>query len=173
MVFVNPQTILDQLDLKEDMIGVEFGCGTGHFSILLAKKLKNGLVYGIDILEERLETLKNQAELEGVSNVREILGNIEKIGGSKLQDNYADIVLIPNVLFENEEKSKIIEEAKRITKKGGRILILDWIPATPFSPKQGTIEKEKVKEIAKNLGLFFEKEIPAGKYHYCLLFQKL
>jgi ubiquinone/menaquinone biosynthesis C-methylase UbiE len=172
MLFINPEKILEGLDLKEDMIAVEFGCGTGIFSLLLAKKLKRGQVYGIDILEEKLDALKARKEIEGVSNLFEILGNVEAIGGSKLQDNFADLVLIPNVLFENDDKKTIIQEAKRITKEKGTILILDWIPNSPLGPKEGTISKEDVKKLAEEVGLEFEKEIPAGKYHYCLLFKK-
>lgn len=170
--FVNPEKILDQLDLREDMIASEFGCGLGIFSIALAKRLKKGKVYGIDILEEKLSAFKERASLEGVSNVEAILANVEKIGGSKLKDNFLDLVLIPNVLFQNEDKKVIIEEAKRITKVGGEILILDWKKESPIGPKEGRISAEEVKEIASSLGLKFKKEIEAGSHHYCLLFTK-
>lgn len=172
MDFVNPEKILDQLDLKENMTACEFGCGLGIFSVALAKRLKKGKVYGLDILEEKLSVFKERAQLEGVSNVETILANVEKIGGSTLSDNSIDLVLIPNVLFENEDKKVIIEEAKRITKPGGEILILDWKKESPLGPKEGRISAEEVKEIANQLNLKFEKEIGAGDYHYCLVFTK-
>lgn len=171
-MFINPEKILDQLELREDMTACEFGCGSGIFSIALAKRLKKGKVYGLDILEEKLSAFKNRAQIEGVSNIETILTNIEKIGGSTLPDNSLDLVLIPNVLFQNEDKRVIIEEAKRITKPGGEVLILDWKKESPLGPKQGRISAEKAKEIANQLNLKFEKEIEAGDYHYCLVFTK-
>jgi len=172
MDFINPEKILDQLELREDMTACEFGCGSGIFSIALAKRLKKGRVYGLDILEEKLSAFKSRAQLEGVSNVETILADIEKIGGSKLGDNSLDLVLIPNVLFENEDKRVIIEEAKRITRPRGEILILDWKKKSPLGPKKGRISAEEVKTIASSLNLTFKKEIEAGEYHYCLLFTK-
>jgi len=172
MGFINPEKILNQLDLKEDMTACEFGCGSGIFSIALAKRLKEGKVYGLDILEEKLEAFKELALSQGVSNIKTILANVEKIGGSKLGDNSLDLVLIPNVLFENEDKRVIIEEAKRITKLGGEILILDWKKESPLGPKEGRISAKDVKEIATSLDLKFKKEIEVGSYHYCLIFTK-
>jgi len=170
--FINPEKILDQLDLKEDTTVCEFGCGSGVFSIALAKRLKKGRVYALDILEEKLSALKNRAQIEGVSNIETILANVEKIGGSKLGDSSLDLVLIPNVLFQNEDKKVIIEEAKRITKLGGEILILDWKKESPLGPKEGRISAKDVKEIATSLDLKFKKEIEVGSYHYCLIFTK-
>lgn len=172
MEFINPEKILDQLDLKEDMIACEFGCGSGIFSIALAKRLKKGKVYGLDILEEKLLVFKERASLEGISNIETILTNIEKIGGSKLGDNSLDLVLVPNVLFQNEDKRVIIEEVKRITKPGGEILILDWKKESPLGPKEERISANKVKEMATSLDLKFKKEIEAGSHHYCLVFTK-
>ena len=171
--FINPEKILDQLDLKENITVCEFGCGSGMFSISLAKRLKQGKVYGLDILEEKLEALKTRVSLENLLNIEIVLSNIEEIGGSTLSDNSIDLVLIPNVLFQNENKKIIIEEAKRITKKGGEILIVDWKKEIPSGPKEGTISIKEVKEIAEILNLKFKKEIEAGIYHYCLVFTKI
>ncbi len=170
--FIDPEKILDQLDLKEDMTACEFGCGSGIFSIALAKRLKKGKVYGLDILEEKLSAFKERVLLEGVSNIEAILANVEKIGGSKFGDNLLDLVLIPNMLFQNEDKKVIIEEAKRITKLGGEVLIVEWKKESPLGPKEGRISAKEVKEIAILLDLKFKKEIEAGNHHYCLVFTK-
>ena len=71
--FIDPENILDQLQLKPDMVAAEFGCGSGGFLIPLAKRLEDGLVYGIDIQEAPLSSLKSRAMLENVGNIRIIL----------------------------------------------------------------------------------------------------
>lgn len=171
-MFVNPEKILDQLNLKDNLTACEFGCGSGVFTISIAKRLKNGRVFAIDILEEKITALKSKISFENLTNIDLILGNIEKIGGSNLESESVDIVFIPNVLFQNEDKKTPIEEAKRIVKKGGKIVIIDWQKNAPLGPKEGKISAEKVKEIAESIGLEFERELESGLYHYGLVFRK-
>lgn len=172
--FVNPYEVLSQLDLKEDMTAADFGCGSGGWTLPLAKKLKEGTVYAIDILDEPLSALKGKAQSERIFNLRPVRGNIEKERGSQLPDNSVDLVLMNNLLFQITDKKTVLGEAKRVLKKGGKILIVDWVSG---NASVGPSEKEKVspdavKEIIGELGLKLEKEIKAGVYHYGLLFKK-
>ena len=109
---------------------------------------------------------------EHVGNIYTVLANLEIPGGSKLEDNLLDIVLIPNVLFQAEDKYGMISEGARILKKGGQLLIVDWFKEGPFSPREGMIKPEEVKVMAQKLGLEFKKEWMAGDFHYALLFIK-
>lgn len=170
--FLDPNKILDQLDLQEDMLAAEFGCGSGIFAILLAKKLKKGRVYGIDIQEEPLSALQSKAAQAKVFNVETLRCDLEKEEGSGLRDNYLNLVLIPNLLFQAKNKSAIIKEAKRVVKSGGKILVIDWRPGAAFGPKEERIHPQEIKEIAEELGLNLEKEFEAGSYHYGLIFAK-
>ena len=170
--FINPEEILNKIDLKEDLLACEFWCGSGIFGISLAKKLKGGKVYGLDIQEDKLSVLKNYVLLENLSNIETIICDLEVPRGSTLQGNYLDLVLIPNVLFQSKKESAIIEEAKRVLKPGGQLLILDWTKESSFGPKQGRITAGKVKKMAEKLDFKLKKEISAGNYHYGLLFIK-
>ncbi|HDZ54761.1 MAG TPA: SAM-dependent methyltransferase [Candidatus Nealsonbacteria bacterium] len=170
--FLKPEEILKQLNLKEEMTAVDFGSGSGGWAIPLAKILKEGEVYAIDVLEEPLSALKGKANLSNISNIKTIRADIERDKGSGLKDNSLDLVLITNLLFQIEEKEKVVKEAKRVVKKEGKILIVDWKVDSSFGPKEGKISAEAVKKIAKELGLQFKKEIGAGGYHYGLLFEK-
>lgn len=171
--FLNPNKVLDQLELHEDMVVAEFGCGAGGFTIPLAKRLKEGRAYALDVQEEPLSALKSKAELEGVINIKTIRCDLEKQGGSGLPDDFLDMVLVPNILFQTKDKEAVINEAKRILKQKGKILIIDWLPKVALGSKKGRISAEEVKKIAEKLGLEFEKEFEAGSYHYGLLFKKI
>lgn len=170
--FLNPEEILDKLKLKKDMVAAEFGSGSGGFSISLAKRLEDGLVYGLDIQQAPLSALKSRAQLENVLNVKVIRCDLEKPRGSTLPDFSLDLVLIPNVLFQVEDKSAIISEAERILKKRGKLLIVDWLPEAAQGPVEGRISVEEVKKIAGKAGFKLKKEFKAGAYHYGLIFTK-
>jgi len=170
--FLNPEEILNQLDLKEDMVAADFGSGSGGWAIPLAKILKEGTIYAIDILEEPLSALKGKAGISNISNIETIRADLEKDKGSGLKDISLDLVLITNLIFQDEEKEKVLKEAKRVLKKEGKILVVDWKVDSSLGPKEGKISAEEVKKIAKGLNLKIDKEIPAGAYHYALIFKK-
>lgn len=170
--FVNPQEVLNQLELEGNMIAADFGSGSGGWAIPLAKRLKFGKVYAIDILEEPLSALKNKSEAEKVYNIETIRSNVEVKKGSKLPDSSCNLVLITNLLFQVEDKRVIIEEAKRVLRKKGKILVVDWLPEASQGPKKGRVPPKEVKRIAEDLNLKLEKEFQAGLFHYALVFTK-
>jgi len=170
--FLNPDKILDELDLKENMTVAEFGCGTGNFTLALAKKIKQGRIYSLDIQEEKLSALKNKALLENFNNVIAIHCDLEAENGSTLHKNSVNTVLIPNLLFQTEDKNAIIKESKRVLKQGGQLLIVDWLKSSFLSPKQGIIYPEEIKKIAREIEFDFKKEFSAGEHHFGLLFNK-
>src|SRR4030042_3646299 len=170
--FLNPEEILKQLDLKSEMTAADFGSGSGGWAIPLAKILKEGQVFAIDVLEEPLSALRGKAGISNISNIEAIRADLEIDNSSGLKDNSLDLILITNLLFQVEEKEKILEEAKRTLKKDGKILVVDWKESSTLGPKEGKISAEEIKKIAKDLGLKLDREIPAGDYHYGLVFTK-
>src|SRR4030042_535276 len=170
--FLDPEKVLDQLELHSDMVAAEFCCGSGGFLIPLAKRLEDGLVYGIDILEAPLSALKSRSLLENVVNIRLIRSNLEKPRGSTLTDFSLDLVFVPNVLFQIDNKNGIINEAYRILKPNGKLIIIDWLPQAANGPETGRIAPKEVKEMARENKFQLEKEFQTGKYHYCLVFKK-
>lgn len=170
--FLKVEDILKELNLKEDMIAAEFGCGAGHFTIALADMLKKGRVYALDIQEEKLSALRGKLSVGKINNVSTILCNLEANKGSTLPDNAVDIVLIPNVLFQAENKNAMMSEARRILKPGGELLIVDWLKLTPAHPRAQVVTPEEVKKIGSSLELSCKKEFQTGDYHFALLFVK-
>ena len=168
--FLNPSEILNQLELQGDMTAADFGSGSGGWVIPLAKKLEDGHVYAIDVLPEPLSALKSRAQFEKILNIETILADVEK--GVKILDDSCDLVLMTNLLFECEDKKKVMAEGKRVLRKEGKILVVDWKINAPLGPKEGRVSADEVKKIAQDLNLKLEKEFLAGAYHYGLVFIK-
>jgi ubiquinone/menaquinone biosynthesis C-methylase UbiE len=170
--FLSPQEFINSLNLKNDLMAADFGCGSGGFAIPLAKKLQKGFVWALDIQEEPLSALKGNAKLEGVSNIKTILCDLEEPKGSGLADQTMDLVLIINLFFQTKNKLAVLKEAKRVLKPKGRVIIVDWKPDAPFGPDRGRVGPEEIEKLAKKIDFKKIKEIRAGSYHWALIFEK-
>ena len=168
--FLNPNEVLKKLRLRKNMIAADFGCGSGGWTIPLAKILAEGKVYAIDILEEPLSALRAKVKIERLFNVETRKANAEK--GVLLLSNSCNLVLMTNLLFECENKKAVLEEAKRILKPAGKILVVDWLKDNPLTPEIEWLDFEEIKKIAEELNLKLEKEFEAGAYHQGLLLTK-
>lgn len=170
-LFLDPQKILDKIELRRDMIICDFGCGAGGWVIPLARVIKKGKIYAVDIQEEMLSALESQANVERIFNIETILCDLEKIQ-LKLEDNTVDLVLMTNLLFQLDDKKQVFQEGERILKNGGKVLVVDWKKKSSLGPREGRITPAEIKKLAKEVGLELDKEFEAGDYHFGLLFTK-
>lgn len=164
--FLNPFKVLGIIGFKSDTIAADFGCSSGGFTIPLAKKLKHGFVYALDIQKEPLSFLKGVANHENINNILTMQCNLEEPKGSKLKDSSLDFVVLANVLFQVKKRSAIISEAARVLKNNRRLLVIDW---HRFGPKN-KVSPEKITEMANRKGLFLERKVEVGPYHFGLIF---
>jgi ubiquinone/menaquinone biosynthesis C-methylase UbiE len=173
--FIDPQAVIDQLDLRSGMQIADFGCGAGYFSLPMAEKIgEEGMVYALDVVAQKLEAVASQAKTQGVNNIETKRVNLENKNGSGLEADSLDFVVMKDMLFQNKNKAQILDEAKRVLKAGGKALVIDW-KSEDFlvgPNKELRMYKESLIELAKNSGLKFLKEISAGHFHYGLIFEK-
>ncbi len=173
--FINPRAVITELEIIPGMSVADFGCGTGYFTFPLAEKVKQtGRVYALDILTDKLEAIESQAKLLGLSNLITKRVNLEVINGSKLEENSLDWVFLVNMLFQNKNKEVIIQEAMRVLKPGGKILIIEWDEKdASFGPDRTLrISRNKISELAQNSGLSMVKEIKISDFHFGIIFEK-
>jgi ubiquinone/menaquinone biosynthesis C-methylase UbiE len=173
--FIDPEKIIADLEIREGMKVADFGCGTGYFAIPLAKKVgKNGTVFAIDVIEQKLESVASQAKISGLLNVQTKRANLEKENGSGLENESVDWVIIVNMLFQNENKDVIIGEAKRVLRPKGKILIIEWDPNnSSIGPaRDRKVTKNSIIEIVRKYLMTIPREIEVGNFSYGLLVSK-
>jgi ubiquinone/menaquinone biosynthesis C-methylase UbiE len=164
MNFLNPTKIIDEVSVSEEMRIADFGCGSGGWSIPLARKNKEGVVYAVDVLSEALSALKSKAESEKVYNIRTLLADIEK--GTNLTNDSFDLVVASNILFQAEDKEAVINEAYRLLKNSGKMLVVDW-------KNSESVSEQEVDEKIKEKGFQLVKKIDAGGTHFGALYEKI
>ncbi len=173
-MFSDPIKNLAQLDLQDGMKVADIGAGSGFYTIESAKKIgPRGMVYAVDVQNDLLEKLKRSAAMVGLHNIEIVWGNAEKIGGTKLREDIVDRVILSNVLFQIEPKDRdnLVLELKRITKSGGKLLIVDWQAGGPLSPKI-TVPAMLAETLFQKAGWVLDKNFDAGDHHYGIIFKK-
>ena len=126
-MFSDPAKNIEQFGLAKGISVADFGAGSGFYTMYASRAVGNGMVYAIDIQKDLLKKIKDGANIEHLSNVGIIWGDVEKIGGTKLRESSIDAVIVANILFQAPEKNNICLEAKRVLKSGGKVFVIDWL----------------------------------------------
>jgi len=173
-MFADPEQNILPLGLTEGMRVADFGAGSGFYSKACSPRVGyTGKVYAIEVQKSLVKKLESDISNWGLSNVECIWGDIEKRNGTKILDRSMDVVVISNVLFQAEDKIGLIDEAKRILKKGGKVLLIDWSDSFGgMGPSNENIVTENVaKELFEKRGFVVEQNISASAHHYGIIFK--
>ena len=120
--------------VKEGQTFLDYGCGTGDFTIPAAKIIKaNGKVYALDYFPRQLEIVTEKAEKEGLTNIETIISD-SKTG---LPDESIDVIWVCDVLHEIKERRAVLEELHRVLKKDGTLAIHDGMRERVFAYTDG------------------------------------
>ncbi|MDO9231610.1 MAG: methyltransferase domain-containing protein [bacterium] len=173
--FLNPEEIILGLEILPGMRVAHFGCGTGFFTFSVAKKVgENGLVYAIDIQSSKIETMQSQAKMLGLNNIDAYRANLEEKKGSKIKNEDVDWVLIINMLYQNKKKQEVLEEAQRVLKVGGKILLIDWESRDrSLGPEmESRVSQDELAVIIEKSDLSIFKKISVSNFHFGLVLVK-
>ncbi|MDX9913395.1 MAG: methyltransferase domain-containing protein [Candidatus Moranbacteria bacterium] len=174
LAFVDPKKIIEMAEIKKGERVADFGCGPGYFSLPAAEAVgEEGTVYAFDVLPSAIEALESHLKMNNIDNIVSRRANLEKERGTGLEDETLDWVIVKDVLFQNKNKQKILEEAKRVLKVGGKILTMEWNENVFIGPnKDSRISKDELSKIIFDAGFIFKKEADAGDYHYIIIASK-
>lgn len=163
--------------LKEGETVIDLGSGGGLDCFLAAKKVgEKGKVIGVDMTPEMIDKARENVRKGSYKNVEFRLGEIENL---PVADNTADIVISNCVINLSPNKKKVFEEAFRVLKPNGRLMVSDIVllkelpeairksDKTYVSCVSGAIMKDKYLETIRQVGFrdvriveetFFSKE---------------
>jgi ubiquinone/menaquinone biosynthesis C-methylase UbiE len=164
----NPEEILNTVDLKPNFVAVDLGCGSGFFTVPLSQKVHK--VYAIDVQEKMLEFLRKKIRKLKITNVEPLLSKSKEI---PLGDESVDFLVSVNTLHEFDDRETVIEEIKRVLKRGGMVLIVDFKKEdTGFGPSVSVrVSKKQAKNLFEKKG-FTTLKTQELMYHYLLVFSK-
>lgn len=171
---INPFKLLERVGIREGQRVADLGCGAlGHFVFPSAQLVGGtGMVYAVDIQKNVLAQIEKGAKDQQFWNITPVWSDIEVFRATHIDEGSLDLTLLVNNLFLAQNREQLVREMARLTRPGGRIVVVEWKPIhSPIGPAvDQRMSKEEAKKELKSPYMHFHDEFEAGEFHYGLIY---
>jgi ubiquinone/menaquinone biosynthesis C-methylase UbiE len=151
-----PAVVLELLAVDGSETVVDFGAGTGMYTIPIAEAMTTGTVVAIDELDELLERLAGKLAQSGREALRDRIWLVRpEHGHLPLQNGSAQRVLALNVLHHINDDPTALAEIVRVLAPGGRLVVIDFGDIErPVGPSRNhVLSHDELRAVVAGMGL--------------------
>lgn len=164
----SPEQLLNRIPLKSTDHILDFGAGTGYFTIPAAKRV-DGQVFALDIDRDMLEMISQKAAEEGLTNIVPLLGGNIAI---PLPDASIDVVIASLVLHEIHPLAATLTQIKDVLKGDGYLVVIELEPKGQSAHKAPRISLAGMEQELERAGLHMTEKFFPAESLYVLIAQK-
>jgi ubiquinone/menaquinone biosynthesis C-methylase UbiE len=153
---VPPAVVLELLAVNGSETVVDFGAGTGMYTIPIAEAMTTGTVVAVDELDDLLQRLAGKLALPGRETLRDRIWLVRpERGHLPLQDGSAQRVLVLNVLHHINDDPIALAEIGRVLAPGGRLVVIDFgdIERPVGPPRDHVLSHDDLRAVVTGMGL--------------------
>ena len=171
---IDPERVFSELHLRTGDVFFDLGCGRGQYAITAAEMVGDkGLILAMDLWEDGISSLLQEAAARGLRNIRALVSDISK--RTPVEQETVDVCFMATV-FHDLVLTKMAEgglqEVVRVLKPAGLLAVLEFkkVEGPPGPPLASRLAPEEVERIVGQFGLEKEKLVEVGLYNYLLIF---
>jgi ubiquinone/menaquinone biosynthesis C-methylase UbiE len=153
---------------------LDMGCGTGTYSIAMAKIIGDGgRIHAADLWAEGIERLKERVERRGLKNVRPMVADVSR--ALPLSGESMDLILMATVLHDLKEagvQDGALAEARRLLKRHGTFAVVEFnkVPGPPGPPISIRLSPDDVAALVEPFGFARTGLHEVGPHNYLMTF---
>lgn len=145
---LQPEKILDVIELRDGMRAGEAGASYGYFTFKMSRRVGDkGIVYANDIDQNALMQIEDKCKAEKITNIRTVLGAVED---PLFPEKDLDMVVVFDCLFEFSAPAEWMRNARKYIKPGGQLVIVDPDPAKIGSTEHFLSRKQVIDFATKS-----------------------
>ena len=112
-LFMPPAKMLAEVEIKPGYKVLDYGCGPGKFTIMIAERIdQSGVVYALDIHPLAIKMVEEKARKKNLSNIKTILSSCS----TSLPDSSLDLVIFFDVFHHLDNYKEVLIELHRVLK---------------------------------------------------------
>lgn len=173
---IDTAKFFQELDLKKGTIFLDVACGRGAYSLAAADIIgENGQVYAVDLWEEGILKLKNEADLNKIQNIKAFISDVAQ--HIPVEDDCVDVCLMATVLHDlvaDQVDQPALKEVVRVMKSESALAIVEFFKkeGPPGPPKPVRLSPEEVERMLSDYGFQQKQYAEIGPDNYLQVFTK-
>jgi ubiquinone/menaquinone biosynthesis C-methylase UbiE len=169
--------VFRELNLKPGGIFLDMACGRGEYAIAASEAIRDeGTVYAVDLWQEGIAALREQASVKGIKSIRPVIADVSK--RTPIEDQSVDVCLISTALHDfvlANTADEALREVARVLRQQGSLAILEFkkMDGPPGPPITSRLAPDEVENIVRPHGFERKRFIEVGPYNYLITFARV